>query len=61
MSDSNRIQKLKLKTMAELADVKSAPKSSYIIAGNTMSWKSRAASLQDRIDWCDAQIEEIEQ
>lgn len=55
-SDVEQIQTVKSQTLALLAEVTAAPKPSYSIDGQQVSWGDYLSQLQATIGWCDAKL-----
>ncbi len=56
MSDLEQIRTIKTRTLAQLAELRAAPKPTYSIDGQQVSWQSYAESLQRTVDWCDEKL-----
>jgi hypothetical protein len=56
MSDLEQLQQIKSQTLSVIAQITAAPKPSYSIDGQTVSWSQYLAALQATVDWCDRKI-----
>lgn len=56
MSDLDEIKEIKTTAIAALKVAMASPKPDYSIDGQSVSWSSYIAMLQNQIAWCDAQI-----
>lgn len=56
MSDREQIERIKSQTLAQLIELRAAPKPTYSIDGQTVSWTDYMRSLLETIDWCDAKL-----
>ena len=56
MSDREQIEMIRQHTLAQLIELRSNPKPTYTIDGQTMSWTQYVTGLQNTVDWCDAKL-----
>lgn len=56
MSDREQIERIKSQTLAQLIELRAAPKPTYSIDGQTVSWTDYMRSLLETVDWCDAKL-----
>jgi hypothetical protein len=59
-SDYEQIQTIKSQTLAQLVELRADPKPTYSIDGQTVSWTAYLRSLEDTIEWCNAQLRGLE-
>jgi hypothetical protein len=55
-SDLEQIQLIKSQTLAVIAEITVAPKPTYEIDGQSVSWNAYLRRLQLIVDWCDAKL-----
>ena len=55
-SDLEQIAAIRSQTLAVLAELTAAPKPSYVIDGQTVSWNDYLVRLRETVDWCDRQL-----
>jgi hypothetical protein len=55
-SDLEQIQTIKSQTLAVIAQVTAAPKPTYEIDGQSVSWNAYLRRLQLTVDWCDEKL-----
>ncbi len=55
-SDAEQFQTIKTQTLALLAEITAAPKPSYNIDGQQVSWGDYLSRLQDTVAWCDEKL-----
>jgi hypothetical protein len=55
-SDYEQIQSIKSQTLAVIADITAAPKPTYEIDGQSVSWNAYLRRLQLIVDWCDDKL-----
>ena len=55
-SDFEQIQIIKSQTLAVIAEITVAPKPTYEIDGQSVSWNAYLRRLQLIVDWCDAKL-----
>ncbi|HEY2883105.1 MAG TPA: hypothetical protein VGJ15_11740 [Pirellulales bacterium] len=60
MSDREQIETIRQQTLAQLVDLRAAPKPTYSIDGQLVSWTAYIQSLQNTVDWCDAKLVGLE-
>lgn len=53
MTDHEQIAQIRSLSLAQLAELRAAPKPTYAIDGQRVDWQQYAESLQQTIDWCD--------
>jgi hypothetical protein len=56
MTEQQQLESIKSLALAQLAELRAAPKPSYTLDGQSVSWETYAASLQETIDWCDRKL-----
>jgi len=57
MDDETTIlQTIRGQTLALVAQLTAAPKPTYEVDGQSVSWESYLAQLQRTLDWCDAKL-----
>lgn len=59
-ADADVIQTIKSQTLQIIADITAAPKPTYYVDGQSVSWESYLMKLQQTVDWCDAQLRKDE-
>jgi len=52
-SDLEQIRSIKSQTLALMAQITAAPKPSYEIDGQSVSWNEYLHRLQRTVDWCE--------
>jgi hypothetical protein len=55
-TDLEHYRTIKSLALAQLAELRAAPKPTYSIDGQNVSWESYLASLERTIDWCDEKL-----
>ena len=55
-SDQEQYQTIKTQTLAVIAEITAAPKPTYTIDGQSVSWNEYLARLRQTVDWCDEKI-----
>ena len=55
-SDYEQIEAIKSQTLAQLVALRADPKPTYSIDGQTVSWTAYIRSLEETIEWCNAQL-----
>ena len=55
-TDFEQIQTIKSQTLAVIAEITVAPKPTYEIDGQSVSWNAYLRRLQLIVDWCDAKL-----
>lgn len=56
MSDFQIIAAIRSQTLALMAQITAAPKPSYTLDGQTVSWADYLRQLQHTVDWCNRQL-----
>ncbi len=56
MSDFQIIAAIRSQTLALMAQITAAPKPSYTLDGQTVSWADYLRQLQLTVDWCNRQL-----
>ncbi len=56
MSDAEQIQSIRSQTLAQLEQLRAAPKPTYWLDGQRVHWQEYAESLQKTVDWCDRKL-----
>lgn len=59
-SDAEVLATIKTQTLQLIAEITAAPKPTYHVDGQSVSWESYLAKLQQTVDWCDAQLRKDE-
>jgi hypothetical protein len=54
--DAATIQAIRGQALQLIADITATPKPTYFVDGQSVSWESYLARLQQTVDWCDAQL-----
>jgi hypothetical protein len=52
-SDLEQLELIRTQTLALIADMTAAPKPSYNIDGQSISWTDYLEQLQKTVDWCE--------
>ena len=55
-TNAEQIATIKSQTLAIIADLTTAPKPSYSINGQSVSWSQYLKDLQQTVAWCDQQL-----
>ena len=55
-TDAEQIATIKTQTLARIVEITAAPKPSYSIDGQSVSWGDYLAQLQRTLDWCNVQL-----
>lgn len=55
-TDMEQLQTIRAQALQQLVDLRAAPKPTYAIDGQQVTWESYAESLQRTIDWCDDKL-----
>jgi hypothetical protein len=55
-SEIEQLRAIRVQTLEQLQEVRSALKPTYWIDGQRVHWETYAESLQRTIDWCDAKL-----
>lgn len=55
-SDREQIAAIKSQTLARIVEITAAPKPSYRIDDQTVSWGQYLIQLQQTVDWCNARL-----
>ncbi|MEN6498346.1 MAG: hypothetical protein ABFD16_28935 [Thermoguttaceae bacterium] len=55
-SDLEQLQTIKSQTLALIAELTANPKPSYRLDGQTVSWNTYLARLQETVDWCQRKL-----
>ncbi|MDZ4820465.1 MAG: hypothetical protein SGJ20_15975 [Planctomycetota bacterium] len=59
-TEREQIETIKSQTLAQLVLLRADPKPTYSIDGQTVSWTSYIASLEETVIWCNAQLRGLE-
>ncbi len=59
-SDQEQLQTIKTQTLGLIAQITAAPKPTYSIDGQAVSWGDYLAQLRQTVAWCDEQLARIE-
>jgi hypothetical protein len=59
-TDQEQLQTIKTQTLALIAEITVAPKPSYSIDGQAVSWADYLAQLTRTAQWCDDQLARID-
>jgi hypothetical protein len=60
MSDVEMLAVIRSQTLQLIADVTAAPKPTYFVDGQSVSWESYLAQLQRTVEWCDRRLNDAE-
>lgn len=60
MTDVEQIRSIRSQSLAQLAELRAAPKPTYWIDGQRVYWQQYAESLEKTVDWCDEKLAEAE-
>lgn len=60
MTDIEQIRSIRGQTLAQLDELRAAPKPTYWIDGQRVHWQEYVDSLQKTVDWCDQKLVEAE-
>lgn len=60
MTDVEQIRSIRSQSLAQLAELRAAPKPTYWIDGQRVHWQEYVESLQKTVDWCDQKLAEAE-
>ena len=55
-NDQSQIEAIKALALAQLVELRAAPKPTYTLDGQAVSWESYVASLERTVDWCDRKL-----
>ena len=55
-TDREQIESIKTQTLAQLVELRANPKPSYNLGGQSVSWETYLASLENTVDWCDSKL-----
>lgn len=55
-SDAEQLAAIRSQTLAVMAEITAAPKPSYRIDGQDVSWTEYLEALRRTVDWCDRQV-----
>jgi hypothetical protein len=55
-TDQEHLTSIRGQTLAMLAELTAAPKPSYTIDGQSVSWNDYLLRLRETVDWCDRQL-----
>jgi hypothetical protein len=55
-TDAEQLAAIRSQTLAVMAEITAAPKPSYRIDGQEVSWTEYLEALRRTIDWCDRQL-----
>lgn len=56
MSNTSQLETIKSQTLERLVEITAAPKPTYNVDGQSVSWSEYRESLQRTIDWCNQQL-----
>jgi hypothetical protein len=59
-SDYDQISTIKSQVLAQLVELRANPKPTYSIDGQTVSWTAYLRSLEETVEWCNAQLRGLE-
>lgn len=59
-TDQEQLQTIKTQTLALIAEITAAPKPSYAIDGQAVSWSEYLAQLKQTVAWCDERLTQVE-
>jgi hypothetical protein len=55
-SDAEQLRLIRAQALALAAQITAAPKPSYEIDGQSMSWNEYLGRLEELVDWCDRKL-----
>jgi hypothetical protein len=55
-SDVEQITLIRSLTLAQLADLRANPDSTFAVDGKEVTWDEYVASLERTVDWCDTKL-----
>lgn len=55
-NDRKQIETIRSLALTQLVDLRAAPKPTYTIDGQSVSWESYVRSLEATVDWCDEKL-----
>jgi hypothetical protein len=55
-SDFQQIETIRTLTLAQLAELRANPDSSFEVNGQQVTWDDYVASLERTVDWCDTKL-----
>ena len=55
-NDQQQLEAIKSLALSQLAELRAAPKPTYSLDGQSVSWETYAASLERTVDWCDQKL-----
>jgi len=55
-TDLEQIQTIRSQALARIAELTAAPKPTYFLDGQSVSWNDYLARLQATVEWCDRQL-----
>jgi hypothetical protein len=59
-SDAEQLRTIKSQVLAVMAEVTAAPKPSYNVDGQRMSWNDYLLKLRGIVTWCDERLAALE-
>ncbi|MEX2142483.1 MAG: hypothetical protein WD894_24735 [Pirellulales bacterium] len=59
-SDQQQLETIRTQTLAQLVELRADPKPTYSIDGQTVSWTAYLRSLEETVEWCNAQLRGLE-
>ena len=59
-TDREQIESIKTQVLQQLVDLRTNPKPSYDLGGQSVSWETYLTSLEHTVDWCDHKLIENE-
>ena len=55
-SDREQIEQILSLTLEQLVQLRASPKPSYTLDGQSVSWETYVASLEQTVDWCQKKL-----
>ncbi len=55
-TDLEQLQTIRTQALASIAEITAAPKPSYTLDGQTVSWNAYLRRLQQTVDWCERKM-----
>jgi hypothetical protein len=59
-TDQEQLQTIKSQTLSLISEITAAPKPSYAIDGQAVSWSEYLGQLKQTVAWCDEQLTRVE-
>ena len=55
-TDLEQLQTIRTQALASIAEITTAPKPSYTLDGQSVSWNAYLRRLQQTVDWCERKM-----